>query len=294
MSIIGDEGSGKTTLAKFLGHAVHRNSREVHNVPFDVKHLQEEDLHNWQETFDGLPARNMFISFDDMSYANKTIPQRKWVKIKSDLTKIRHKKDKDIKVILCGVIHYGLAADKHTRQSDFTFFSSMGDSEFDNTKRMGLVPFNRLKLFKRHYETSVARGWWTVAIPRGGGAVHKYRFEDPFHLVLYRGPLGTRELVVPTLEWTVPDGCTTCGNALPQQPMSVDELLAAVSKSESPKVVEQALKHVAMEAGHNYFSQHMMAATNRIRTLRDETVFPPWEDVAKHYGWTRRGKPRYA
>mgnify|MGYP001181800755 CR=1 FL=1 len=64
INIVGNQSTGKTTLARTLGHLIHSMSE----VPFAVKIFSKDELLDFQNTISKLSPTNYVLVFDDVSF----------------------------------------------------------------------------------------------------------------------------------------------------------------------------------------------------------------------------------
>lgn len=147
VTIQGREGTGKTTLARYLGHAIHegidkvcrsKKYPEAIKAPlrkgYVIKVLTDEDLFgDFDATMANLPAINRILLFDDLTFAGGKYTKRQIDAAKAKLTKIRHLEDgQDVKTVLIYNFHYSKGLDKYLRSSRFIFFTSLLPEEREN------------------------------------------------------------------------------------------------------------------------------------------------------------------
>ena len=86
INLIGTPSTGKTTLARTLGHLIH----ELANTPFAVKIFNREDLMNIETVLANLLPINHVMIFDDISWLSGAASKQKLDQIQKTFTEIRH------------------------------------------------------------------------------------------------------------------------------------------------------------------------------------------------------------
>lgn len=228
ISIIGREGTGKSTLMAVLAHHLHeelakRAAGKVGNLtaeakislerPYKVFWFGDEDLINFQKTIDELPAVNRIMVFDDVSFLSGGISKKDMDKIKKTMTVIRHgKTGEDFRTVLLFSYHYSKSLDKFLRDTSYRFVTSVGAEEVDNH----IAFFGKSNSRKiRKYKDTMAlftRGQ-DVKFPVGLGKHTRsltYKYRDPFGLALYHDGSNLRWIVYPSYDLTVPGSCVHC------------------------------------------------------------------------------------
>ncbi|MGD8431814.1 MAG: AAA family ATPase, partial [Nitrosopumilaceae archaeon] len=126
VNIIGNPGTGKTTLAGTIAHLIHKQSE----IPYAIRVLDKDNLLNFQETLKSLSPTNYVLIFDDVSFLGANTNKKQIEIVKQAFTEIRHLEGgQDVKIIAIFNFHYTRALDKYLRQCEFSFFTSIGSSE---------------------------------------------------------------------------------------------------------------------------------------------------------------------
>lgn len=284
VGIVGQMGSGKTTLARAIAHAFHGRMRQKHGTPFAVRVLSKKELLNLDRTLRGLPTANYVLIFDDVSFleAGQGGGQKDLAKVKQTLTTIRHR-ERDVKFLLVYNYHYGRGLDKFLRQTDYTFYTTVGDEEDDilaERHRNGRTS-ERVEEFRRRVSTAMMHGTWTV--PAGRDSKHVYKYRDPWIPVLYVPSGGRlRHIIGPTREWLAPR-CVTCSVSEPTvNEIAAAPFLAAAEKHLGKRNVDTALKLLLYENGIDVYSRGVINARRAIQeALTTKQV--KFESICNHY-----------
>src|SRR3990167_7120035 len=149
VGIVGEESTGKSTLAETLAHLIHKNSE----VPFAVRLFGKEELLNLEQTLAGLSPANYILIFDDVSFLEARSSKKEIDVLKETTTRIRHLPGgQDVKIILIYDYHYTKGLPPYLRQSHFRYFTSVGSSEGDNMlKIVGTKYLQRIKQFQEMF-----------------------------------------------------------------------------------------------------------------------------------------------
>src|SRR3990167_7229060 len=133
IGVLGKPGSGKTTLAKLLGHLIH----EMADEPFAVKIFDKEGLLHLRETIAALEPINHVLILDDLSFLQANASKQQLDQIKQTATEIRHLPGgKDVKIVLIINWHYSKALDKYMRGTEFLFVTNVSSSENENLQQI--------------------------------------------------------------------------------------------------------------------------------------------------------------
>lgn len=224
ISIVGDQGTGKTTLSECLAHLCHT----ISEIPFAVKMFNKEDMFVFKETIDSLEPVNHILIFNDMSFMKANISKTKIEQIKQEMTTIRHIKGQDVKIILIYNYHYTLSLDKYLRQVDFRYFTNVGSSEFDNmVKQLGPQYSDMINQFTRLEKQAELTKKFTFRLSRTDPTKEfTYDYRKPFIPLLYWNGFGVRFVVSPKREWIDPicPVCTHIDNVVAASELDVNEL----------------------------------------------------------------------
>lgn len=268
VGIIGDMGSGKTTLAQAIAHACHARAKQKYGTPYAVRLLQREQLLDFKRTLAELPAANYVLTFDDSSFLNASANRREIVKVREAVTTIRHMADRagrrrDVKIIMLIVYHYSKGLDKYLRQSDFRFWMSVGTSEVDALEReVGPRGMAVVKEFQRQCVAAVGTRQWSARVGKDGR--HMYRYRDPWIPVLFADATRIRPVVDPTRQCLAPR-CPTCAvsDAAPDE-IEPGKFASIGRRTLGTATYAAALKLVASENGMPAHSRRVLGAKRAI------------------------------
>lgn len=244
IGIVGDPSTGKSTLAKLIGHLIHTHSE----VPFTVRIFNKDNLLNFRDTLKSLEPANYVLLFQDVSFLGANADRKQLEMAKQALTEIRHLPGgQDVKIVMSMEYHYNFGLDKYVRQSNFTFWTSVGSSEVDNMEKLvgnRNMPF--IYEFQKMYNTAVGTGKWYYQFP--GSRKDRfltYLYKNPFIPVLFLKGQSLRHIVSPSREWVEPI-CSVCKSADGQFKNSVGDADTFIKDGYSKfteKVFKAALSH---------------------------------------------------
>jgi len=250
VGILGREGTGKTTLAKVVGHMLHEKLMELKDDAqgevdrASMKQIAkgyivrifsgETDLTRFREILEDLPPVNRIIVFDDATF----LLQSNIKQIKHDVTKIRHLESGDVKTVIIYNYHYARGLDKYLRDTDFHFLTYVhGEDAVNIRDKFGYTPTQsraitkylthwskfsksrRIDFTLRNEKSSVRQT--KVMKPNGevrfldsrGPAAVSYRWSDPFRLCMFFDQNRNRVAVFPSERWLKGyESCTVCRN----------------------------------------------------------------------------------
>ncbi len=207
IGIIGEPGTGKTTLAGTIAHLAHKMSKEQKLPPFAVRSFGKEQFLNLKETLNNLTPANYILKFEDLSFLMASASKKTIDQVKQVVTEIRHLK-KDVKIILIYDYHYSLGLDKYLRQSNFKFFTSMGSSENDNMlKLVGTKYQARVTEFTKMVVEMTLRHKATFKLGKKNFFIYPHM--KPFVPCLFYNNERLRYVVFPKREWLDPI-CSIC------------------------------------------------------------------------------------
>ena len=212
IGIVGEMGTGKTTLAQAIAHAFHARMKDKHGIPFAVRFFGARELADLDGTLNDLPPANYVIGFDDVSFMDANTSGRRIAAVKNTLTTIRHRASGDVKFLIIYGYHYSKGLDKFLRQSDFKFYTSIGDEEVEYMENMYRANnkhiTNIVQTFRAQYNSATDTDVWRSRYGREG--THTYRYRDPFIPVLFTATGGRmRPIIGPTREFLAPH-CHIC------------------------------------------------------------------------------------
>lgn len=218
VNIIGNPGTGKSTIAKTGAHIIHKIAKKIYNVDYAVKLFDKDNLINFQDTLKNLEPVNQILIFDDVSFLGATTSKQELEIVKQGMTEIRHLEGgQDIKVIKIQNFHYTLGMDKYMRQNDYSLYTTVGSSELENMQKIvGSRYTNMLLEFQKKVKMgqTVEKFQFKLGTKRTDFFTYSYR--NPFIPILFHNGNTLRYIVIPTREWIDPY-CTTCINSKGQK-----------------------------------------------------------------------------
>ncbi len=126
VQLIGGMGSGKTTLATFIAHELHKKH------PYKIVWIGKNDIPHADKIINELTLEPHIIIFDDVSKALEGLPMDRKKKIIQAFLEIRHAKGKENarKVISLVNVHHFYAWEKTWRmQNVFSIFTEITNQE---------------------------------------------------------------------------------------------------------------------------------------------------------------------
>ncbi len=208
VTLIGETGTGKTTIQQSLSHILHTMS----DVPFAVKTFTKHDLINIEETINNLKLSpsNYIIHFDDVSFLTES--KKDIEKIKQIFTVMRHIIGEGTKIIAFFSFHYSKGLDKYLRMSSFTFYTSMKLEEIDNVQQLLRGKYNKkIEEFAEIFAKS-RNGCNKFIIPLGKKQFFSYKVKSPFTISLFTNGYSIRYVASPKREWIDPV-CAICSTS---------------------------------------------------------------------------------
>ena len=253
IGIVGGMGTGKTTLAQAIAHAFHTYMRKHHGVAFAVRQFGRDELGGLDKTLRELPPANYIVIFDDVSFMDASHSAKAISKIKNTLTTIRHREGgRDVKFVIIYGYHYNRGLDKFLRQTDFKFWTEVGDEEVEYMESMfhanNKHVKNLIQQFKRQVQNATTTGMWRAPYGRKGTLVYRYR--DPFIPVLFSDGSGRlRPIIGPRRDFLTPH-CPTCSMSEKiEDEIDPKAFVAEGEKAFGRTTFNQALKLIALENG---------------------------------------------
>lgn len=208
INIIGNPSTGKTTLAETIAHLCHKMSADRNGVPYAVKFFTKDDLLNIEETIKSLSPTNYVLVFDDLSFLSAIAGKKKIEMVKQVFTEIRHLEGgQDVKIITIFNFHYTRGLDKYLRNSEFSYYTSLGSEEFENMQ--GIVGNKNsmiLTEFKKVWLNAYTKGRFTFRLGKNNFV---YPMRQPFAPLLFWNSQTLRFVVSPKREWIDPI-CSIC------------------------------------------------------------------------------------
>ena len=288
VGIVGNMGTGKSTLAMTLAHLIHK----IADVPFVVRVFDEEALLNFRETISNLEPANYIIIIDDASFLSAQASKQKMDGIKQDITKIRHFPNQvDKRIIMIINWHYEYGLDKMIRSTDFRYCTSVGTSDTENlTKLVGsrylqmIMQFQQMcvKMAKEPYQFTFMLGKMAFI----------YNYRKPHIPVLFYNKHTLRFIVSPTRQFVDPI-CSLCSNAEEKDVKSdvdLNQFLIKLGAREWPRVLKMAIRANLLSKGINLYPPRVKRTMRTLeeyfshRIINFEELAKAWqlEDVKTH------------
>jgi GTPase SAR1 family protein len=200
VNLIGASSSGKTTLAEVILHSLHKLDET-----FEVHHLQDSDLIDFEATIRSLSKNNQILSFDDLSGLSAKFGKSALEKLEASITTIRHiDQNEDRKIIMLLSFHAQKKLSKFLRISNFTFYTDCQNEEIGYLEEL-LGKGQKQKIIQFAKLRSQSRMYHKFTFPLSKGNSFVYKDGDPFRVLLYNF------VVSPQLKWIL-DGevCQKC------------------------------------------------------------------------------------
>ena len=283
IGIVGLEGSGKTTMAKAIGHSVHTQMDKLYHLKFAVKVFYEEDLLDFKKTLAGLAPTNYILIFDDVSFMEGSANKNQISAVKQAITKIRHLEGgQDVKIILINNYHYTLGLDKYLRQSDFKYFTTVGSSEIENMEKI-VKKENMKKVYQfiKFIDEGIKRDFWRW--PLSPKEYHKYDWQDPFIPALFYDNITVRHIVSPKREFIDPI-CSICSNAdgVRHSSVPIEDFILDGSGKFGDSVFKAACKLKLFENGLNTYGKTYTQAKRWLDQQLSNHVIT-FEEIMVHF-----------
>ncbi len=281
VGIVGDQSTGKTTLAKTIGHLIHKMSEEMKGPVFTVRVFGKEEFLNMEETLAKLQPANYILIFDDLSFLSSLANKRQIETVKRIITIIRHLRE-DVKIFLVYDYHYTLGLDKYLRQADFRYFTSVGSSEEENMyKIVGPKYTQKIKDFQKLFIQMTRQDKATFQLKK---EFFSYSYRKPFAVSLFYNNLHLRYVAWPMREWIDPI-CSICSLATGklESEIPIDQFCKESEAKFTRKVFMAALKLSLMLHGISVYKRSMDTCIKYIARAREKKVIS-LEGCASYYG----------
>jgi len=269
INIIGNPGTGKTTLAMTLGHLIHKNS----DVPFAVKVLNRENLLDFEEMLKTLEPTNYVLLFDDVSFLGASANKKQIEIVKKAFTEIRHLEGgQDVKIVAIFNFHYNFGFDKYLRQSEFSFWTSIGSSEMENMQKIvGMKYTPKLEQFQRLYQSALTKEKFSFNLGKKD-KWFSYQYRKPFAPLLFWNNMSLRFVVFPKREW-IDKICSTCINSrhVPlKDGLNVGDFANDLSYKFGKQIARTAVRIKLFQNGMNVYPKRVRQAMKYIEQYTDQ------------------------
>lgn len=280
ITMLGVPGSGKTTLAKAIGHLVHSMAKE----PFAIKILDKEGILHLRETITKLEPMNYFIVFDDASYLTANASKQQMDEIKQTATEIRHLPGaKDCKIILVYNYHYSKALDKGLRGTGFVFVTGVNANEYDNlTQLFGINYSNKISELIRMYASAKQKKKFSFQLGKKGWFTYSYK--APMIPLLFSDGISLRSVVSPSREWIDPI-CSICENSKKdpvKSTVDLEKFSTDFNYKFGPSIARQAVRLKCWQGGVNVYPKRVKQAMQYLDNYLSTKVFN-LEELAVHF-----------
>ena len=204
IGLVGDTGTGKSTLAETLAHLIHTISLENKWIDWIYRAFGQKEYLDFEKTVSELPVANYILYFHDLSFLTE---HKQIERVKQSVTKLRHMRE-DVRIIMIIDYHYTKGLDKYLRQSDFKFFTAIGESEHENLQDIISTKNRRvMNLFIRQHELATMTNQYVFKLGKNDTFAYDYR--NPFALALYWNHTRARHVIYPKRTWLAPV-CRIC------------------------------------------------------------------------------------
>jgi|APSaa5957512535_1039671.scaffolds.fasta_scaffold14620_6 hypothetical protein len=283
IGLVGDQHSGKSTLARAIAHIIHTFSE----VPFTIKLFTQEELLDFENTLKTLTPTNYILIFDDISFLSANASKKDIDVIKQAITKIRHlDEEHDVKIITILNYHYSLGLDKYLRQTDFKFFTTVGTSEAENVEaQTGGKSGKLIREFQKKRYVGIVKK--LIPFKIGQKEIFSYKYRDPFIPVLFYNTNSLRIIVAPKQEWMEPM-CSKCAEAngmLTSSGIPIPQFMEESEEKFGKGAWLSAIKLALYTEGKTTYNGNVVRALKYLNKCR-KTKYISLEESAAHYDLT--------
>jgi len=282
VNIIGIMGSGKTTFGRALSHMIHQISEKEYKVPFAIKEFTRTELENLRHTITNLEPVNHILIFDDVSFLTER--KERMNEMKQTITEVRHLTGVDTKVIILFIFHYTLGMQKYLRQSNFSYYTSIGSSEMDNMLKIVGIHYSKLLYkFQKLCNTALTKGHFSFNL----GSKSKYfpyKYRDPFIPLLFSNTDILKIVVSPKREWidTFCSVCTKSKERTLKDGVSVENFAKDLEHKFGVQIARNAVRIKLFQNGLNVYPKTVKhALTYMDKYVKDK--LPNLQQLADHY-----------
>lgn len=260
VNIIGPPNSGKTEQVRVIAHIIHKMAK----IPYSFKLFGKKELLNFRETIKTLTPTNWILGFDDLSFLGADATKKQIEIVKQAETEIRHLPGgRDVKIIIIKVSHYTLALDKFLRQNNFTYFTNVGSSEYDNMERIvGSGNMAKVMFFKRLMVRATSQGKYGYQLRKDRPPLtHSYK--SPFIPMLFWNEDTLRIVDSPNRKW-LDKFCEVCARAEDNpnavEIIDVDGFIKEKSDTYGKSIWKLAVKNKYLKLGVNMHHPGVVSA----------------------------------
>jgi len=277
IGLVGDQHSGKSTLAQTIAHCVHK----LADIPYTVRIFDKHKLLNFEQTLKELKPANYILVFDDVSFLGVQASKKQIDMIRQAVTEIRHLEGgQDVKIIIIMNYHYTFGLDKYLRQADYFYFLTVGSSEKDNMEKIVGGSNRIIEFFQKIRKRAIVKDYFMV--PIGGKEVLRYQYREPFIPVLFFDNDSIRLIVTPTRQWLDPI-CSTCTGGQTSE-ISIEQFKTESHQKFTEKTFKVAVKMKLKEQGVNVYSPRVVQAQRYLdRAMEKKQI--NIEELAASYGF---------
>jgi len=287
INLIGNPSTGKTSLAESISHLIHKKSMELYKVPFAVKFFTREELVNFEATLKTLEGMNQVLIFDDISFLQATTDKHTIEIIKKAFTEIRHLEGgQDVKIITIFNSHYLMSVTKYLRMADFSFFLSIGSSDFDNVQQLVGKRYTSLLIkFQKIFHMAVVKNKFAFNLD-GKKKYFIYPFRKPFGPCLFWNSDSLRIIVYPKREW-IDKFCPVCSKSqeIPlKDGINLDDFANDLSFKFGIGIARSAVRIKLFQNGLNAYPKRVIQAMRYIDLYMKSKTFN-LQKLAEHYNF---------
>ncbi|MBT4327577.1 MAG: hypothetical protein HOD60_11860 [Candidatus Nitrosopelagicus sp.] len=268
INAIGKQSSGKTQLFFTLAHCIHKYAK----VPYQISFFGKKELLNLEETVKKLKPTNQIIIFDDIAFLKASATTKQIDQIQQVLSVIRHLPGgESVKIILCKSFQYSKAIPPFLRQNDFTFLSSIDQSD-DIESMIGKKHHKKINQLKELRSQGSITGKFDYSM--GGQRKVTYRWQDPFLPFLYISGIGARIVCSPLRNWIDPI-CNQCvpNETIKENPTDIKSIIEDFkSKFGDGSIIRQAVKIKLIQSGINCYGPRIVQAVRYIDQLQQKKL----------------------
>jgi len=281
IGLVGDTGTGKSTLAESLAHLIHTISQAEKHVLWTYRIFGKKEYLRFREVVSALDPANYILYFHDLSFLKE---RDKLDEVKQAVTELRHMRQ-DVRIIMIIDYHYTKGLDKYLRQTNFKFFTEIGESEHDNLEEIVGKKNNRVvQQFIRQHRNATSNGQYVYKLGKEKQFIYEYR--NPFAIALFWNQATVRHCIYPIRTWMAPV-CMICN---PDAKTEFDmEFLDAFHKRYHGRDRTVA-RLVLSSQGYNVYNKTDVAALNSFTKAFNEGKINA-EMVMNFYGFNTPARP---